>query len=171
MMTTMRRSLRRWAATAALAVALVAGLSSPTAAWADPAQQVVAKTAQATAGKVRLEVMVVLGTPTGPVDPRVKDIARQFADLNIRGLKVLSAPAPLALADGQSGVVALGNGRKLELQLLSRTPQAAKVRIQMMSGAQKKLDTTVNIGRNQTFVVAGPKVDEGKLIVPVTARY
>jgi hypothetical protein len=169
MMTTMRRSLRRWAATAALVVALVAGLTSPNAAWADP-QQVVAKTAQATAGKIRLEVMVVIGTPTGPVDPRVQDLARQFADLNIRGLRVHTSTA-LVLGEGQSGVVALGGGRKLELQLLSRTPQAARVRIQMSSGAQKKLDTTVSIPRNRSFVVGGPKLDEGKLIVPITAKY
>ena len=169
-MTTMRRTLRRWAATAALAVALVAGLAGPTAAWADPAQQVVAKTQQATAGKIRLQVMVVIGTPTGPVDPRVQDLARQFADLNIRGLRVQDSTA-LVLGDGQSGMVTLGGGRKLELQLLSRTPQAAKVRIQMTNGAQKKVDTTASIPRNQTFVFAAGRVEEGRLIVPITAKY
>jgi len=140
------------------------------AAWADPPQQVVAKSTQATAGKVRLEILVVHGTPTGPVDPRVRELAPQFAGMNLRGLKVLDSQS-LVLGDGQSGSVSLAGGRKLELQLVSRTPQAAKVRIQMMSGAQKKLDTTVSIPRNRAFPVAGPPYEGGRLIVPITARY
>jgi hypothetical protein len=163
-MTTMRHFL--------LAALLAFGLvGSASEAWAEPApQQVVAKTTQATSGKVTLQVLIVLGTPTGKVDPRAQDLARQFADMNIRGFKVLDEKA-LVLGDGQSGAIALPDGRKLELQLLSRTAQAAKVRIQMSRGAQTKLDTTVNIQRNRTFVVGGPKTEEGKLIIPVTARY
>lgn len=139
-------------------------------AWADPPQQVVTKTAQATAGKIRLEILVVHGTPTGPVDPRAKDLAQQFASMNLRGFKVIDSQS-LVLRDGQSGSVSLAGGRKLELQLVSRTPQAAKVRIQLMTGAQKKLDTTVSIPRNRAFPVAGPPYEGGRLIVPITARY
>lgn len=140
-------------------------------AWADPPQHVVAKTTQATAGKVRFEVMVVRGTPTGPVDPRVRELAPQFASMNLRGLQVLSSTSVM-LGDAQSTSVSLDGGRKLELQLVSRTPQAAKVRVQMMQGAQKKVDTTVSIPRNKTFLVAGPPVENnGRLIVPITARY
>jgi hypothetical protein len=145
-------------------------LSPATEAWADPPQQVVTKSTQATAGKVRLEILVVHGTPSGPVDPRVRDLAPQFAGMNLRGFKVLDTQS-LVLGDGQSGSVSLAGGRKLELQLVSRTAQSAKVRIQMMSGSQKKLDTTVSIPRNRAFPVAGPPYEGGRLIVPITARY
>jgi hypothetical protein len=162
-------TLKRLVAIVALLVAMVVSpLSTP--AWADPPQQVVTKSAQATAGKVRLEILVVHGTPSGPVDPRVRDLAPQFAGMNLRGFKVLDSQS-LVLGDGQSGSVSLAGGRKLELQLVSRTAQAAKVRIQLMSGSQKKLDTTVSIPRNRAFPVAGPPHDGGRLIVPITARY
>jgi hypothetical protein len=41
----------------------------------------------------------------------------------------------------------------------------------MYTAKNKILDTTVSIHRNKSFMVAGPKHEDGVLVLPLTARY
>ena len=47
----------------------------------------------------------------------------------------------------------------------------ARVRVEMSGNDGKLLDTTVSINRGGTFIVAGPKVKDGILMLPVRADY
>lgn len=121
-------------------------------------------------GKVRVEVMVVHATHSGQVDPRLRNLQRQLDHTRYTGFEVLSTSTD-ALSPGQTAVVTVAGGRKVKVRLIERNSQQARVRIELYKGNEKKLDTTVSIPRNRTFLVAGPKFEEGVLIFPITVTY
>ncbi|HHO49867.1 MAG TPA: hypothetical protein ENK18_03115 [Deltaproteobacteria bacterium] len=122
------------------------------------------------AGKVRVEVMVVHATHSGRVDPRLRNLQRQLDHTRYTGFEVISTSSD-SLSPGQLSVVSVAGGRKVKIRLIERNNQQARVRIELYKGNEKKLDTTVSIPRNRTFLVAGPKFEGGVLIFPITVTY
>ena len=151
----------------ATAVALFAagGVLAPQPAFADPPR------AQAdSAKKVQVDVMVVHATDSGQVDPRLRDLQRQLDQMRFTGFEVLSTSSD-SLGEGQSTSVSVAGGRKVKVQLIEKDNRQARVRIQLFKGSDKKLDTTVTIPRDRTFLVGGPKYNDGVLIFPITVDY
>jgi len=122
--------------------------------------------------KVDMEIRVVYATTShSRVDPRLASLTRYLSHLSFTGYELL---------DTQKAQVGLGSkvsftvqgGRKVTVTLLGRDEQKARVRVQV-SGANDKqlLDTTMSVNRNGTVIVAGPKYQDGILVLPLTARY
>jgi hypothetical protein len=63
-------------------------------------------------------------------------------------------------------------GREVTITLLSRDDNRVRMRVQILAGkGGKLLDTTLSVNRNGTFIVAGPKYNQGILVLPLTASY
>lgn len=119
------------------------------------------------AGKTRLEILMAHANKSGQVDPRLRGIQSQFAELGFTGLEVLSTHSD-QLAASQSTTIQVAGGRKFEITLLSFDAQQARVRMEMFVGAEKKWDTTIPIRRGgRPMVVAGPPYQQGKLVFTV----
>lgn len=157
----------------ALAGLLALGaLSVPSDAFAQAASRPAAgaRAGDEAAAKVKVDLMVVYANNTGKVDPRLRDLQRQLQMMKYTGYEVLSTHGA-QLADGQSTSFAIEGGRKVEIRILSRDADEAKVQIEMYKGAEKKIDTTIRIHRNRTFLFAGPKYQDGVLIFPISVNY
>ena len=160
---TMMKWLRM--AGAALALLVAGAVVAPEVAMA---QQRPA--AQNEAGKVQIDVMVVHATNSGRVDPRLRDLQRQLDQMRFTGFEVLSTSSD-SLAEGQNTTINVAGGHKLKVRLIEKDARSARVRIELHKGSEKRLDTTVTIPRDRTFLVGGPKHDGGKLILPITVDY
>jgi len=127
--------------------------------------------AQSVSGKVNIEVMVVHATNAhNRVDPSLQSVMQHLRFLNFKGFKLLSTESS-GLGPGQEHTYSIAGGRRLKIKLLERDGKRAKIRIEMYTAKNKILDTTVSIHRNKSFMVAGPKHEDGVLVLPLTARY
>jgi len=157
------RTLRSLLLCCAIAVPAV-----PVAAWSPP----VAAAPGARAAKVNLEMPVVYATTAHDrVDDRLADLSRVLRNLKYTGYELLTLQRA-QLGEGERESFTLDGGRKVTVELLSKDDKAARVRV-LIDGVkgQRLLDTTVRVNRNGTFIVAGPKMREGILVLPLTARY
>lgn len=135
-----------------------------------PARQVPAPSDQA-AKKARVEVMVVYATNTGNrVDADLQPIMQQLKFTSFRSFTHLESH-PAELAVGEESTFGIAGGRRVKIALISRDDKQAKIRMQMFSQGSKLLDTTVSIHRDRSFMVAGPRYQEGVLILPITVSY
>lgn len=63
-------------------------------------------------------------------------------------------------------------GRRAKVSLLGLDRDNAKMRIQMFKrDGTPLIDTTITVKRNRTFYIAGPQLDDGVLILPVSVEY
>ncbi len=124
------------------------------------------------AGPVSVDVMCVKATKTNDrVDPELKPLIKQLSFTSYTGFDLISHNAD-TLAVGEEATFAIEGGRRLKVQLIDRDETAARLRLRLFGAdGTKVLDTTVAVHRNRTFMVAGPKVGEDVLIIPVTAKY
>lgn len=160
--------LRNWAAVAAVGLLLM-GTASPALAQSRPPPSASARAP--VSGKVGIEVMVVHATnQTTGADSRLSSVAGYLKHLKYRGFKLLSQQSS-TLSVGQNHTFRVAGGRSIQVDLLSRDDQAAKLRVRMFKGSGKLLETTVSVRRNKSFMVAGPKYEDGVLVLPLTARY
>ncbi len=105
------------------------------------------------------------------MDPQLRELQRQLDHTRYTGFKVLSTSTD-GRAPGQAPmVVTVEGGRKVKVRLIERSGNQSRVRIELYKGGERKLDTTVSIPRNRTFLVAGPKFDGGVLIFPISVNY
>jgi hypothetical protein len=133
-----------------------------------PSQVVQARpSADAPAGRVKVDVMVVYANNSGQVDPRLRGLKEQLAMMNFTGYQVLSTHTA-ALGTGQDQAFAIEGGRKMEITVVSFTETSVRVRIELFKGSEKTIDTTVNIRNGRTFLMGGPKYQGGSLIFPLT---
>lgn len=129
-----------------------------------------ARSGDEVAGKVKIDLMVVYANYSGQVDPRLRDLQRQLQMMKYTGYQILSTH-DAQLGDGQSTSFQIEGGRKVEIKILSRDAEEAKVQIEMYKGSEKKIDTTIRIHRNRTILISGPKYQEGELILPISVTY
>lgn len=121
--------------------------------------------------KVTVEVMVVQATNKhSKVDDELRPVMQSLRHLRFTGFTVLSTNK-LVIGERSDGSINVVGGRRLKVDLLEVDDTQAKLRFQLMKGDKKVMDTTVSIRRNRTFIVAGPKHDDGVLILPLTVRY
>jgi len=123
------------------------------------------------AQKVDVQLRVVHATDSeSGVDPRLASLASSFRYFKYKGYRLLSTQtADLAVGGDQAFNVE--GGRRITVSLLSFDEARARMRVQMSNSDGKVLDTTVNINRNGTFIISGPRFKDGILMLPVTASY
>ncbi len=121
--------------------------------------------------KVQLTVLVVSATDSeSGVDPRLAALASSFRYFKYSGYRLLSQQASELAVNG-SGTFAVDGGRKLKVTLLSMDDARAKLHVEMSNDQGKVLDTTVNINRDGTFIISGPKYKDGILMLPLRVSY
>jgi hypothetical protein len=105
------------------------------------------------------------------VDAELKPILQQLKFTRYTGFHLIDTQRR-SLESGQETTFNIEGERKIRIELLSHDETAAKLRIRMFNAqGRQQLDTTVSIHRNRSFMVAGPKVGEDVLILPVSVRY
>ena len=125
---------------------------------------------KAAQGKVRVDALVVHATNGSEVDPRLRILKRKLAHLRYTGFTVLDSHTS-TISPGQTATVSIVGGRRLRIGFLNRDDKQARVRIQLFKDNEKKLDTTVQMPRDKSFIVAGPSHKGGKLVFPITISY
>jgi len=121
---------------------------------------------------VSVEMRVVRGTnANAQVDDELRSILPALSQTNYRGFSLLDSKRD-NLSDGEETEFSIEGGRRVKIELLDHDQTKARVRIRMFNGqGRQALDTTVSIHRDRSFMVAGPKVGDDVLILPVTVRY
>lgn len=121
--------------------------------------------------KVSLQVLVVHATDsvTG-VDPRIKGLESSFRYFKYKGYKLLATENE-EVETNETATFSIAGDRKVKVTLMSVDEARAKLHVEILSGATKLFDTTVNINRGGTFIISGPKYEDGILMLPVRASY
>ena len=123
------------------------------------------------ATKVQLQVLVVHATDSYEgVDPRIKALTSSFRYFKYKGYKLLSTQ-DAQVAINETANFPIAGGRKVKVTLLSMDEARAKLRMEINNNEGKLFDTTVNINRDGTFIITGPRYEDGILMLPVRASY
>ena len=135
-------------------------------------EPIVAQASDAAKESIRLEMMVVHGTTTNnAVDPQLRHLMKYFRNYKFTGFKLIDSQSS-KLLDKTAKTFTIEGNRKVTISLLSHTQKNAKLKVVILEGKGKKiLDTTININRNGTFIVAGPKYKDGVLFLPIQVKY
>lgn len=150
-----------------LGTLLVGALPVAVPAWAPVALAADAKLPS----RIQLSVLVVHATDSeSGVDPRLAALASSFKYFKYKGYRLLSQQTS-ELGVGAAGTYAVEGGRKVKVTLLSMDETRCKLRVEMSNDEGKVLDTTVNINRDGTFIISGPKYKDGILMLPLRASY
>ena len=123
-------------------------------------------------GKVSVQMLVVAASDsTTGVDPKLQHLQRHLSFLRYSGYSLLDTYQADLSPGGTSTFQLVGN-RRVTVTLNARDAQRAQFRIQFYGRQDNKLlDTTLSVNRNGTVIVAGPKHEDGILILPLQARY
>jgi hypothetical protein len=121
---------------------------------------------------IRLEMLVVHATTANKaVDPQVRPLMKYFRNYKFTGFSLLDSHTA-KINDKSARTFEIEGDRSVTITMLSHTAKSAKLKMVIVEDKGKKiLDTTVNINRNGTFIVAGPKFKEGVLFLPISAKY
>lgn len=124
------------------------------------------------AGKVDVRMMVVYATDTHTqVDSRLGSLTRYLSHMRFTGYELLDTRSVM-LGQNNSETFSIQGGREVTVTLLSKEESRVRMRVEITAGrGNKLLDTTLSVNRNGTFIVAGPKYQDGILVLPLTARY
>lgn len=163
----------------ALAIALGALVADDAMAQSRPAPAPRPGVAQTESGdskpvarQVTVKIMCVRATnANNRVDPELQSVMQHLKMLKFRGFSLVDQHSK-SLEDGDETSFDLEGGRTIKVSLLQHDGTAAKVRLRMLNAqGTKQLDTTVSIHRDKSFMVAGPKLGDDVLILPVTVSY
>jgi hypothetical protein len=123
------------------------------------------------AGKVSVRLLVVAATDSHQgIDPRLQSLAKHLNFLRYKGYDLLNSYNASVGADSDVTFTIEG-GRRVTVTLLKKMPDKAQFRVQMFNQGGKLLDTTLSVNRNGTFIVAGPRYNDGILILPLQVSY
>lgn len=121
--------------------------------------------------RVSVDVRVVHATRThNRIDARLTKIMPLFKHQPYTGYDLVSEET-VKLGTGAEASAAITGGRRLTVKLLDHDATQARVRIRLFRDDKVVTDSTVTIHRNRTFMIAGPKYQEGILIMPLSVRY
>ncbi len=159
-----------FAATPALAEGPTRPSGGPRVEHAAPAKPQ-KKPSKPPAARVTVGVQVVHATDSEEgIDPRLDALASSFRYFKYKGYRLLSSESrPLAV--GGSATFEIAGERELTVTVVERDDERARVRVEIVKGENRLLDTTVSINRDGTFIVAGPKYRDGILMLPLRASY
>ncbi len=155
----------------ALLAAFVLGFPLGDAAAQARPRPVPASPAAALPDELTVNLLVVAATDSKEgVDPRLRSLSRHLNFLRYKGYVLLDTHVA-ELGPKSDTTFEIVGGRKVNVALLKHTAERAQFRIQIYSQNGKLLDTTLSVNRNGTFIVAGPRHEDGILILPLQARY
>ena len=122
-------------------------------------------------GDVEVRVWSVHAIKSGStMASELQPIAKHLEALDYGSFKLLRKDAITIPTKGTRRIETAGD-KTVRVTVLDRNSDRARVRIQIGSGGQTALDTTVAVRRNGFFIVAGPKHEGGILVLPIFARY
>lgn len=121
-------------------------------------------------GKVKVDAMSVYASQSGRVDPRLRELERQLTGLPFTGFQLLSTHSD-SVGNNQTATFQVEGGRKVEVTLLSRTAEDARIQIEVFKENEKLADTTMTLKRGRTFIMRVGKYQDGSLLLPVTVTY
>ena len=122
-------------------------------------------------GKVDVDLMVVYAhNEDNRVDAELTPVMQNLRFLRFSGFTLQDRFSD-ALGVNQEATWSIVGGRKMKVKLLSRDDKQAKVRVRMFKGEEKVLDTTVSIHRDKSFMLGGPKHEEGALVFALSVAY
>jgi hypothetical protein len=147
-------------------------LMSPAVADEATHSVVVAENTAEASTAVNLEMIVVYATDSNTaVDPQVRPLMKYFRNYKFTGFSLLDSQVA-KLTDNTARTFPIEGNRKVTITLLSHTDTKVRCKVTIVEGKNKKiLDTTININRNGTFIVAGPKYKDGVLFLPISMKY
>ena len=124
------------------------------------------------ANQVDVRMMVVYATEThSNVDSRLVSLTRYLSHMRFTGYELLETKST-GLGPNGSETFSIQGGRQMTVTLLSKDENRVRMRVQITAGrGSKLLDTTMSVNRNGTVIVAGPRYQEGILVLPLTVRY
>jgi len=129
------------------------------------------KTVGQSSAAVKLRMWTVHATNAhSDTDDKLDRIVKHLRRLKYSGFSYVDTQGGTVRRDGKIQMPIPG-GRSVQLTLLSKTAEKARVRVRIKGKKAVILDTTVSIRRNGFFMVAGPKHDGGVLVLPIFARY
>ncbi len=147
----------------ATVLAIVAGLVIPSLGLADNDQPTI-------------EVTAVLATNRGKakpkskeVDPRLQVLKSQLRRFPFRNYKLLHMESYNLGRSDQCGVELPGS-RYLQVTAVERTPQYLKLRIILTQGNRPVMAAEVRLRGNSRVLLAGPRTEEGTLLVAIGAK-
>ncbi len=119
----------------------------------------------------RVQIMLVHATKGVPgMDPELSRFASHLRHLSYDNFQLLTRRRARMTVDGDRTFELVGD-RTITVSLLSKGAERARLRVQMYRGAQRLIDTTVAVNRNGTFIVAGPRHNDGVIVMPITVSY
>ncbi len=122
-------------------------------------------------GDVEIRVWSVLAVKAGAtMAAGLQPIAKHLEALDYGSFTLLRKDAINIPSKGTRRIETAGD-KAVRVTVLDRNAERARVRIQIASNGQTVLDTTVAVRRNGFFIVAGPKHEDGILVLPIFARY
>jgi len=122
--------------------------------------------------KVKIQLLVVHATTkSDEVDQRLTNLLPYFSSYKYSSFKLLKEQEN-SLSDKSKERFVINGQRILTVTLLSHDEKRARMKLKM-TGAKGKvlLDTVISVNKNGTFIVAGPKYQDGILFLPITASY
>lgn len=133
---------------------------------------IVAENTAEAATAVNLEMIVVYATDSNTaVDPQIRPLMKYFRNYKFTGFSLLDSQVA-KLTDNTARTFPIEGNRKVTITLLSHTETKVRCKVTIVEDKNKKiLDTTININRNGTFIVAGPKYKDGVLFLPISMKY
>lgn len=153
------------------AALLTLGLGAPSESFAQGRRPAPAAREAPVRAKVDMEIRVVYATSAhSKVDSRLSSLTRYLSHLRFTGYELLDTQKAQVSLGGKANFTVQG-GRKVTVTLLGRDESRARVRVQVSSDSKQLLDTTMSVNRDGTVIVAGPKYQDGILVLPLTARY
>lgn len=118
-----------------------------------------------------VEVMVIEASEAaGENDPRLTPLLPTLKATGFASFQLVDRRS-LRVADSETQQLLLSGARVLTVQMLSHDLQQARVRLVLVSGAARLVDTTITVHRNKAFYLAVRGHAGKSLIVPVAVRY
>ncbi len=128
-------------------------------------------TSRTTADRVSMSMMVVHATQDGTyMDPKLQSLERHLRFLSYTNFSVIGQKRA-ELSANSTKTFSLDGGKQVVVTLVSTENNKAKIRVKVSSSRGSLLDTTISINNGGTFIVAGPRHNNGVLILPITASF
>jgi hypothetical protein len=122
---------------------------------------------------LEVEVLVIHATTEHTKkDDGIKHLLKYFANYKYTGYSLLKDHTS-KLNDKQQKVISLPGDLKMMVSIISHNDKQAKVLVKItgQKDDHKYLDSTMTVPRNGNFMVAGPKYNNGILILPLSVNY
>jgi hypothetical protein len=126
-----------------------------------------------TQSPIEIEVLVIHATTEHTKkDDSIRHLLKYFANYKYTGYSLIKDHTT-KLEDKQKKVFTLPGDLKMMVSIVSHNDKQAKVLVKItgQKDDHKYLDSTMTVPRNGNFMVAGPKYNNGILILPLSVKY